>query len=1429
MTYGKRQNNKEIINYRLLIAFMACFSLLLPLWGIDLDYTPRELIVKTAEPVQTRGNSFEIAELDDFLAEMTVREIKPVTPSPDNRYHVVRLEEEFAWPDVRRRLQQPSMRRSAQVEYVQPNYLNRMLVTPNDPLFTQQYLDTMRIPQAWNYEIGSQQIIVAVIDSGIWFDHPEFECYTNIWINEAEYPPNGEDSSGNGYVDDWRGWNFVDAPELANIAMGNFIGQDNEPFDETGHGTHVAGILGAVANNDEGISGICWNVRMMILRAGFKTTTGSGMLQDDDAAAAIIYAADNGAHVINISWGSENFSQIIADACQYAYERGVIIVASAGNNPVPRLMYPAKLNTTIAVGAVNAALNRAGFSSFGPDLDIVALGQDVLSTYLDDDESVYSRMSGTSMSAPFVAGAVALLLSQEPGLSFEQIISRLYSSARKLDGQGFSNEFGHGLLDVEALLTGVYSPIVDVTYPKNNQGMSQSFDIIGSIIADNLFRYSVMFTSEEEPNDSDWKDVYRPIGSNPYYYYEPVEDGVIARFNIPYTLPDDDYLVRIRVETVEEGVSRSYERRFRVPINQSLPSLKGETPKAYKRYRGYLPVYFIQAEFDQEVSLQVEAKQQSNITSVHSNYADSLHIIQLPDNLADGYVSIRLQAVNKAGEPLITKWFEDIAEIDKTPIPTDLMALSAVGQPLISVGKSYDFSGNGIPEFIGLDISEEDEDNDEGVGAVGAFVLDQDWKMERKHIFEDNFLPLDIGNTNEAGEEIFGLVLDTGVIIEQYGAANYPSVPIWSQESVAGGNFGDCFNDGRDELLLVRNVGAERVISIYERTEDPDLQFEERNMLINETETDTRNNFVPRVAVGDLNNNGYANVLAADTDGDVMVFEIESPQRDSLLFVHRLPVPNAYHLSIADFTGDGNKEFVVGGYKYLYSDPNKIYWYFELFGYDQEKESFISLGYLSFDHFESVNSIRAMDIITTQGNRGRKELVLALTPYLYVAAFEDGEFRSVWMGSSHSTYQVIAVPENSNTPSGAIVNAYYDGRLKSHFITLDDYSGPQAPSGLVAQPVNENTIELTWRPSSAEKYLIYREQMNDEEQWVATSIDTVDTGPYPDTGLVEGVTYRYAVKTFNSNYTPSYSRLTPWVEATPYSVPQLLSISMTGTHQLNLLFDVQLSNKAVNVGYYGVNNGIGVPSSVNHTHNHRGLLLRFRDELTRPQEQYYLSIEGLQGRSGVAFPAGKIPFEFVEDTSPPEVLDYQVQGNRQLLVRFNKILNKEIAEREENYLFKAPLVDPFNSIESVSCSDSTLTFLFSDDLKTTSQPYSIRIEKLEDQFGNRLRNNDNIIAFTRTDIENLDHVLVVPNPFNRSQAGHSKISFMNLPRHEKGEVNIYSLTGELIYSNSFRADSKGDWEWNAENNSRNRVSSGTYFYILRVDDHRTRGKLVIIN
>jgi subtilisin family serine protease len=1382
------------------------------LWGSDWEYTPTEMIVKTTVPLNIRGNDFSIPELDTFLAQYEVKEIKAVTPSAENRFYVVRFEEALDWEGLKRQ----NLRFDG-IEYLQPNYLNEFFQMPNDPFFSSQVLELMNIPQAWQHQTGSQHIIVAVVDSGLWFEHPEFYCQDtglpldNIWINQAEYPPNGEDSSGNGYVDDWRGWDFVDAPELEQIALGDYLGQDNEPFDESGHGTHVAGIIGAAVNNDQGIAGVCWDVKLMILRAGFRTTIGPGYLQDDDAAAAIIYAADNGAHIINLSWGSTTFSPIIADACQYAYEKGVIIVASAGNIPGPEIMYPAKLNSTISVGSVNNNLTLTGFTSYGPDLDLVAPGAEILSTYIEQsDGSIYYRSSGTSMSSPFVAGAMALLLAHEPGLSIAEARSRLFSSATDLGVTGFDNYFGHGLLNAEGLLTITGHPYINVSSPSDMTGISGSFEITGKISSPDFFRYSVMFTDHEFPTSMDWKDVVTHQNV-PRFYYNQVNDDEIASFHVPLTLPDNEYLVRIKMETLQ---AEAFEKRFRVHINQKPPEMKENQLVVRKRYRGEIPYYFVTTEFDQPVTAEMMVYSHTGQSAnVYTNYADSLHILQIPESLPEGEVSLQINALSISGLEYSSPLFENVVTIDKTGIPTDSFEQTEIGPALITIPKSHDFDNNGFYEFIGMII-----EDGQTLTEVKVFEFKHNL-LEEQHHFDTPFLPLDMGKTDNQKMKILGLIGDTIHLIDTPTGNIYPNQIVWSQGNVVGGNITDLSNNGNEDLALIRNFQNTRVISLYQQTEPATL--EETNILFNQTETDELNIFVPRIASADLNRNGYINVLASDTDGDIMVYEIYNTAADSLIWHQRLPIGNLYHLSAGDFTGDGYPEFCVGGYSSDYTDTSKNFWYFEFFGFSEAEDEFISLGYLSFDHFDQVNSIKAIDL----DGDGSLELVFALTPHLFIIDYVEGEFQPIWKGSAARTYNVVPIPATDFNPAGVIINDNDEqGTLKSHFVSKTDYSGPPSPIGLIAQPMNESTVELSWNSCFAEYYLVYRKHED-----TITLIDSTTVTIFTDEDLLLGEEYSYALKSVNHDYNPAVSRFSAWQRAVPFTVPELLSLTMTAPNELRLLFNVQLNNEAINVGHYNVNNGIGRPFSVNHTENQRGLLLRFNKPLPEPEEDYYLHIAGLKGSSGVPLPESNFYFSYSHDLGLPEITSHEIIEERILKIVFSKDIDPVVAENEANFVLDLPQIDISNSILSIQCIDNLVHLTFNEKLKVSNSPYYLVMNNITDLSGNPLPNNQNILRFQLPGTEDLKLVQVVPNPFVRTQ--HHTLQFIGLPAEIEGELSVYSIAGEKVFSDKIAPVSvmNNSYLWQVTNNSRKTLSSGMYIYILRMGDVIKRGQIAIIN
>lgn len=329
-----------------------------------------------------------------------------------------------------------SLLRHGQVEAVAPNAVLRVQATPNDldnRLWglhntgqTSGRADAdIDAPEAWNTITQANNVVVAVIDTGVDYRHPDLAA--NMWTNPGEIPGNGVDDDGNGYVDDVHGYDFAN--------------NDGDPMDDNSHGTHVSGTIGAVGNNSLGVVGVAWRTKIMALK--FIGADGYGLTSD--AINAILYAADMGAKVSNNSWGGLAwdrggvlYSKPLQDAIQTAADAGMLFVAAAGNDgtftdefataipaglPMPNI---------ISVAATDHQDELAWFSNHGSvEVDIAAPGVSILSTVPNGG---YDSYQGTSMASPHVAGAAALLFAQNPGITYHEVKAILMNRADVVPG-----------------------------------------------------------------------------------------------------------------------------------------------------------------------------------------------------------------------------------------------------------------------------------------------------------------------------------------------------------------------------------------------------------------------------------------------------------------------------------------------------------------------------------------------------------------------------------------------------------------------------------------------------------------------------------------------------------------------------------------------------------------------------------------------------------------------------------------------------------------------------------------------------------------------------------------------------------------------------------------------------------------------------------
>lgn len=326
-------------------------------------------------------------------------------------------------PDMSRSTIKRLLATDSRIARVEPDYRVEIIGMPDDPYFYKQWAlhnreypgADVRATEAWELCRGNRRILLAVIDTGIDYLHPDLAA--NIWRNPGEIPGNSRDDDANGYVDDIHGWSFAE-----NRA---------DPMDRHYHGTHVAGIIGAVGNNGKGVAGVMHNASIMAL----KGLNDEGHGWSSGLIAAVYYAVDNGARVINASWGGGGRLQAMIDALAYAESRGVIFVAACGNNyrDVDALpFYPASYGggNVVSVAATDTKDSVAYFSNWGRNnVDLFAPGVTIYSTVL---QGGYAFETGTSMAAPVVTGALGLLISFAPSMDWGEYVDALHATVRPL-------------------------------------------------------------------------------------------------------------------------------------------------------------------------------------------------------------------------------------------------------------------------------------------------------------------------------------------------------------------------------------------------------------------------------------------------------------------------------------------------------------------------------------------------------------------------------------------------------------------------------------------------------------------------------------------------------------------------------------------------------------------------------------------------------------------------------------------------------------------------------------------------------------------------------------------------------------------------------------------------------------------------------------
>jgi subtilisin family serine protease len=467
-------------------------AILIALAGLQLTalatdtYLPGRLIVNFDNHPAILSNDDAVVltdnpVLNDALADCWVNDIQPLIPAwreekqGDNpidlsTLYILYFPSEIEVLDNAARISQVPG-----VVFAEPDYLIPLARTPDDPsLASQWHLNRMQCENAWDAFEDNSEIIVAVIDTGTEWFHPDLT--DNIWVNPGEdldgdglvYQYDnmpGEldeydqtDNDGNNYVDDFIGWDFIDN------AMGcheneDCDDQDNDTRDYDGHGTHCAGSASAVTDNGVGIASAAWNAKIMGLRSAYHTADGNGVFPQSATVNAIYYAVDNGAHIISMSFGGGGGSSI-RTACTYAWNAGLVTIKASGNEntstPPDQTSYAEGI---INVAATNSSDHKAMFSNYGSWVNVSAPGDNILSTIPNGG---YSSYSGTSMACPQTASVAAFIWAQNPDYTNEDVRHHLLYTVDYIDdiNPEYAGQLGTGRVNAYKAAYGIFTAVL---------------------------------------------------------------------------------------------------------------------------------------------------------------------------------------------------------------------------------------------------------------------------------------------------------------------------------------------------------------------------------------------------------------------------------------------------------------------------------------------------------------------------------------------------------------------------------------------------------------------------------------------------------------------------------------------------------------------------------------------------------------------------------------------------------------------------------------------------------------------------------------------------------------------------------------------------------------------------------------------------------
>jgi subtilisin family serine protease len=1291
------------------------------------------------------------------------------------------------------------------IEYIQQEIVYKIDYTPKDPLISEQWaLNKIQAFDAWDITTGSDTVLIGIIDTGIDFDH--VDLLNQIFYNNGEMGTdafgrdkrtNNIDDDENGFVDDYMGWDFTDRVGFPfDSTGGDYLGWDNNPDDEHGHGTYIAGIAAASIDNNSGIAGIAPGSRLINIRA----FDPNGYGEEDDVAAALLYALKMGAKVINMSFGDNAFSYVLRDIIRYAYAEGVVLVGSSGNSGSSDPHYPSGYSEVICVGNSTSDDFVAGSSNYGSTLDIVAPGSLIMTTALNND---YAQISGTSASAPYVAGAAALILSKS-NFSNDEVKQILKSTTDDIGSPGWDSRSGAGRLNVfNAVSVAVPSIIKFISPTQDYATSSNSIDIIATILSPYFTKY----------------DLYFGIGLNPAFWNPLIQNG-FSQFNNQKifsldisTFTDTVHNIRL-VVTLNNG--KTIEERVNFYVDRSPPigTLISYGPAFYgNRTTVLASIQSNEASIVRMFYRKAGSPKFDFVTldgfASNNQFAKKLHYGFIPKHLVDqnAVYQIYFQLENLVG--LKSTLFHQGDSLFN--VHTGYNAVLCTEHKMqfrLNKGSIYKDPTN----FLSQNFNEV---------LFSEFYPSQDlyyslYKLEGNNFVKvdsiKNKIPRDVGDFNFDGkQDLLSSFQRNGFIDEQ---AMPFSFNFNNKYSDLSGTFWpilgeDIDLDGKTEILVVDSDTSITVWKVHSN-----LDLFNRTKLSNFTPVGFGQNVIdaPNAIISDTDNDGKREIWIADSDGDIFSYIIQNPSS----IVKGIQISTEFLgssalLDVGDYNGDGFQDIAILVHSITNFDIAPFYRLLILtFAggslrtlYDQ---AFIDASAEFNNSFRSAeSSLRFADL----DSDGRKELIVFVFPYSYVFKFDGTQNQLISYKENVNSSSIFAGDLNRN----GVMEIAFPTNEGVEFIEFSILNQTAAPYDLSGFSIDSMNIYLRWLGSS-NKYYIYRGYSSQN----LVLIDSTLTTEFTDGSVSSNTNYYYSVKAFDGTKERSTSDFSSPIKIYCHDPAKVKKVFSSTAKSVTVEFTERISNTIDNIASFLLLN-VGIPNSVS-PQDQKSLLLNFNRNL--PVGPNHLIINGLRDHYGSPISVDTILFSVDTTIIQQEqffISSHQLINPYKLRITFNIEVDEAEAASLANYSF-----DPAISVSSVSVDANdkrniTLNWDKQKPVGSVGKEYVLRVKNLRSssQTGSlQISSGAGSYIVLTGFAKDLSDVYVYPQPA-KVLNGAGMVTFANLPNRAK--ILILNLEGKQLASLEEK-DGNGGVEFNLKDQNGNELNSGIYlFRIVRLDEN----------